>query len=192
MINRLFSYWAYGGAMAGVLLLLLAPLLVGRWSPALMFTFLLIPIYMLHQYEEHDNDRFRLFINALIGKGNEILSLAACFIINIPGVWGVIGTSLYLAWYVNVGLGLIAVYLVLVNAVAHIAHAILFRTYNPGLISAIFLFLPFGIYTLWQIQQAGGGTLLFNIIGLLVAIAFHIAMIIYAFWKRSLVLKSSI
>ena len=159
MLNRLYSYWVYGGALAGVLLILLAPLLVGSWPPALMFTFLLLPIYMFHQYEEHDDDRFRRFVNNLIGKGKEILSPAASFIINIPGVWGVMAISFYLAWYVNVGFGLIAVYLMLVNAVAHIAHAVIFRSYNPGLITAIFLFLPFGLYALWQIQQAGGGTL---------------------------------
>jgi hypothetical protein len=192
MLNRLYSYWVYGGALAGVLLVLLAPLLVGLWPTTLMFTFLLLPIYMLHQYEEHDDDRFRRFVNNLVGKGNEILSPAASFIINVPGVWGVMAISLYFAYYINVGFGLIAVYLVLVNAVAHVAHAIIFRSYNPGLITAIFLFLPFGLYTLWQIQQAGGGTPLFNIIGFLVAIVFHGAMILYALRKRSLVLKRSV
>jgi hypothetical protein len=81
---------------------------------------------------------------------------------------------------------------VLINGVAHIAHAIIFRSYNPGLISAIFLFFPFGLYTFWQIQQAGGGTLFFNGVGLLVAILFHGAMILYAFWKRNLLLKGSV
>lgn len=189
MINRLLSYWVYGGALSGVLLLLLAPLLVGLWPAALMFIFLLLPIYMLHQYEEHDNDRFRHFINTLIGKGKEILSPAAVFIINVPGVWGVIAGSLYLACYVNVGLGLIAVYLMLVNAIFHIAHAIIFRTYNPGLITAIFLFLPFSIYTLWQIQQAGGGTAWFNGIGILVAVAIHAVIIVYAFWRKRVLAK---
>jgi hypothetical protein len=192
MLNRLYSYWVYGGALAGVLLVLLAPLLVGLWPTALMFTFLLLPIYMFHQYEEHDDDRFRRFVNNLVGKGKEILSPAACFIINIPGVWGVIAISLYLACYINVGFGLIAVYLMLVNAVAHVVHAIIFRSYNPGLITAIFLFFPFGFYTLWQIQQAGGGTLLFNGIGFLVAIVLHDAMILYALRRRSLLLKRSV
>jgi hypothetical protein len=146
---------------------------------------------MFHQYEEHDNDRFRHFINTLIGKGGEILSPVASFIINVPGVWGVITISLYLAYYINIGFGLIAVYLVLVNGTAHIAHAIIFRSYNPGLITAIFLFLPLGFYTMWQIQQAGGETLLFNVIGFLVALAFHGAMILYALYKRSLVLTGN-
>ena len=64
MLNRLFCYWVYGGALAGVLLLLLAPVLVGGWPLVLVATFLHLPAYRLHQWEEHDGDRFRLFFNA--------------------------------------------------------------------------------------------------------------------------------
>ena len=79
-----------------------------------------MPIYLLHQYEEHDNDRFRLFFNATIGKGQDILSPDAVFITNVPGVWGVIGLTLYLASAVHIGFSLIAVYLVIVLSLIHI------------------------------------------------------------------------
>ncbi len=170
--------------MAGVLLLLLAPLLTASWPAALTATFLLLPIYMLHQYEEHDNDRFRIFFNATIGKGQDILSPAAVFITNVPGVWGVIGLTLYLAAAVHPGFSLIAVYLVIVNAIVHVAHALIFRCYNPGLGTALALFFPFGAYGLRQVQLAGGGAPLFHGVGILAAIGIHAAILIHVRRKQ--------
>lgn len=185
MVQRLYVYWVYGGMLAGVLLFALTPLLVGRWPVVFISLFLLLPMYMLHQYEEHDNDRFRKFVNTRIGSGQEILSSAVVFLINVPGVWGVLAIALYLAYDVHVGFGLIVVYLVLVNGVVHIAEGVFSRAYNPGLISAIILFIPGGSYTLWQIQQAGGGTLVFQTIGLSVALVIHAAIILYVVWRRN-------
>src|ERR1035438_3713045 len=95
-----------------------------NWSMALVAVFLQLPIYMLHQYEEHDNDRFRLFVNRVFGEGHEVLSDPAVFVINVPGVWGVNAASFYLASCVSLGYGLIAVYLTLVNGVVHVVVAV--------------------------------------------------------------------
>ena len=75
------------------------------------------------------------------------------FLINVPGVWGVIAVSLWLAVSVNIGFASIAVYLLLVNAVIHIAHAMFFRSYNPGLGTAILLFLPVGSLGVWKSSE---------------------------------------
>lgn len=179
MLQRLISYWVYGGALAGVLLLVLTPLLVAGWPPALAATFLLLPVYMLHQLEEHNGDRFRLFFNATIGKGRDVLSPAAVFITNVPGVWGVMAASLWLAKAVAPGFALIAVYLVLVNAVVHIIHAVIFRGYNPGLWTAVVLFLPLGGLALWLVQRSGAGSPGFHALGLTLAIAIHAAIIVH-------------
>ena len=184
MLKRLIDNWVYGGFLAGLLLLLLTPVIAHSWAPSLLATFLCLPIYMLHQYEEHDNDRFRIFVNQAIGKGREGLSPLAVFVINVPGVWGVIGLSVSLAAMVNVGLGLIAVYLIIVNAIAHIVHAAIFRRYNPGLGTAIGLFLPLGGYGLSAIQQAGGGTISLHLTGAAVAIGIHAAIIAHVTRKQ--------
>ncbi len=84
----------------------------------------------------------------------------------------------------DLGFALIAVYLALVNAAMHIAHAIVFRMYNAGLGSAILLFLPLGAYSLWQVQASGEGTLPFHAIGLFVAIGIHAAILVYCNFKR--------
>lgn len=178
MFARLICNWVYGGFLAGLLLLLLAPVLVHSWPASLVATFLCLPVYMIHQYEEHDNDRFRQFVNQQIGKG-EALTPLAVFIINVPGVWGVIGISLALAATVGVGFGLMAVYLLAVNGVIHIIHAVITRRYNPGLGTAIALFLPLGAYGIATIQRAGGGSSLMHAIGAGMAIAIHAAIVFH-------------
>ncbi len=178
MMHRLVINWVYGGFLAGLLLVLLAPLFIHAWPPALAAAFFCLPAYMLHQYEEHDNDRFRIFMNRILAGGRDALTLPAVFIINVPGVWGVIALSLWLAFRVNPGLALIAVYLPLLNALIHIAHAVIMRSYNPGLVSAIVLFLPVCAWCLYKIQQSGCGTLTMHAIGLGSALAIHAVIIV--------------
>lgn len=60
MMTRLFKYRVYGGFLAGIMILALMPLLADGWNTTFTAIFILLPIYMLHQYEEHDGDRFRL------------------------------------------------------------------------------------------------------------------------------------
>jgi len=59
MFERLIMHWVYGGALAGILLLIMFPLLTSSWSVPLTLTFFHLPMYMLHQYEEHDKDQKR-------------------------------------------------------------------------------------------------------------------------------------
>ena len=179
LLARLIHRWVYGGGLAGVLLLLLTPLLCAGWSPALTATFLLLPAYMLHQLEEHDRDRFRLFFNATIGQGHAVLSPRAVFLTNVPGVWGVIALSLYLATELSVGWALIAVDLVLVNAAVHLAHAIAFRRSNPGLVTAVLLFLPLGLSALALILRSGLSSPMQQGVSLAIAIGIHVAILLH-------------
>lgn len=182
-MGRLFASWVYGGFLAGVMMLALLPLLAHGWSPAFTALFLLLPIYMIHQYEEHDGDRFRLYVNRLVGHGAELLTPAAVFVINIGAVWALDVLTLYLARSVAIGLGLIAVYLMLVNAAVHIVGAIRSRSYNPGLITAVVLFLPFGGYAWWRVRP--WATAADHSIGLAVAFGVHALIVAYALRRRS-------
>lgn len=184
-MQRLFKYWTYGGFLAGIMILALLPLLAGGWSAPFTAIFLLLPVYMLHQYEEHDRDRFRLYINDMIGHGAEVLTPAAVFVINIGAVWLLDVVVIYLAWAVDLGLGLIAVYLMLINALVHIAGAIRARAYNPGLVTAVVLFLPFGLYAWWSIEGSGQATVADHLTGFVVGVAAHAAIVAYALRRRS-------
>jgi hypothetical protein len=171
--------WMYSGLIAALFLLAVVPLLAGAWSLALLLVYLHGPAYMLHQVEEHAGDRFRRFVNVHVGHGREALTTDAVVWINIPGVWGVNLAALYLAWFVEVGLGLIAVYLMLVNALTHIAAAAVLRRCNPGLVSAVVLFLPLSCWALWALARTPGVGALDHLIGLAVAVLIHVAIVVH-------------
>ena len=141
-----FQNWMYAGAVAGLFLLAVLPLFAASWSPALVAVFLMLPTYMVHQVEEHAGDRFRRFVNKRVAGVPNALTTPAVVLVNVPLLWGVDLVALYLARFVAVGWGLIAVYLVLVNAVVHVVGALALRAYNPGLVTAIAVFLPLGIW----------------------------------------------
>ncbi|WP_260740634.1 HXXEE domain-containing protein [Tunturiibacter lichenicola] len=178
MLTRLRDNWVYGGFLAALMLLALTPVLARDWSPGLLLIWLQLPIYMLHQYEEHDDDSFRRFVNTTIGGGKDVLSRFDVFVINIAGVWGVDTIAFWLAARVHLGLGLIAVYLSLVNSVGHCAQAVALRRYNPGLVSSILLFIPLGVATLWVLARTGEVTPTDHVIGLAAALVIHAGIIL--------------
>ena len=170
--------------MAGVMLLILLPVFSQNWPLLEILTFLHLPAYMLHQWEEHDADRFRLFVNKEIGQGREVLSPLAVFIINIPGVWGVLSATILLTHFVDPGFALIAVWVVLINGLAHFGQAIAMKRYNPGLMTAALFFLPQSLFTLKESWVTGAGTITFQIIGLAISLAIHAAIIWHVMRKR--------
>ena len=177
MMNRLVSYWVYGGFLAAFLLLGLMPTFTRSWDLDLILVFLQLPVYMLHQLEEHDDDRFRRFINDLIGGGRDVLTKGAVFVINVPGVWGVNLVSILLAFFLDLGFGLIGIYLTLINGLVHLAQALRLKRYNPGLITAVFLFLPVGGFALAAVIKSGTATVGYHLIGLGSAVAIHLAIV---------------
>jgi len=176
MLKRLVANWVYGGFLAGLLLLVITPILARDWPPALLATFLCLPAYMVHQYEEHDNDRFRKYLNKNFGKGREILSLPVVFLINVPGVWGVIAVSFWLAATLSPGFGLMAAYLLLLNFLIHVVSAVMLRGYNPGLVTAVLFFVPLGGYCIAAIQQSGSGSVWMHVTGVAAAVGIHAAI----------------
>ncbi|MEO8207262.1 MAG: HXXEE domain-containing protein, partial [Chthoniobacterales bacterium] len=136
-----------------------------------------LPLYMFHQFEEHYHDRFRSFVNQFIGHGLDVLTPEAAFVINSLGVWVYIFISLYLAIYCNLALGLIAIYLTLVNAVTHVMAALIGRRYNPGLVTAIFAFLPIGVWSAWVVSDASHATPSMHLLACGIAVLLHILII---------------
>lgn len=134
--------WPYAALFAAVSLAAIAPLWFATSGLVLGCVFVQLPIYLLHQWEEHRGDRFRLYINRVIGGGREALTPAATFWINALGVWLVDVAALYLAVFVDPALGLMAIYLPLLNSLGHVFPALIRREYNPGLWTTLGLFLP--------------------------------------------------
>ena len=165
----LVDHWVPGALFMGVVLLALTPLLAMSWELPLLLIFLHLPGYMVHQVEEHWGDRFRTYINEKVFGGVEALTPGGVLWINLPGVWGVNIVALYLAYFYDAGWALAAPYLMLVNAFAHLVNAMQTQEYNPGLATAVLIFLPLGLVSLYM----AGGAPLQHGIGVAVALAIH-------------------
>lgn len=183
LFDRISQNWVYGGALAGLLLLGLAPLLVAGWERAATLAYLALPVYMLHQLEEHDDDRFRRFVNAVIGHGHEVLSIAAVFWINIVGVWALLGAGIWAMALGGPGWAALAGWLLLVNGLLHVAQGIVLRRYNPGLVSAAMLFLPLGVMTLTAAWPLASATIFWS--SFAIALAVHLAIVAHVRRARS-------
>ena len=171
--------WPGAAAFCGIVLLGLFPVILPLAGLAVALVFLQMPLYMLHQIEEHSGDRFRLHINSVIGRGREVLTRPATFVINSLGVWGIDFVALYLAVFAGPGWGLMAIYLPLVNAVGHIGEGILRKGYNPGLWTAVFGFLPVAGGSLLIVSVRAGTTWVMQVTGLAVALLVHAAIIVH-------------
>lgn len=71
------------------------------------------------------------------------------------------------------------------NGVVHIANAIAFRHYNPGLYTGVAIFLPVGGYAVMRFHALGDGGAIWQAVGLLAAIALHVAIVVHVLKRRA-------
>jgi len=177
LVNR--WQWPYAGLFTAAFLTVLAPFVfhVAGWPLGLVY--LQLPIYMLHQYEEHAGDRFRKWVNDMIGHGREVLTPIATFWINSLLVWLLDLVALYLACFVDLSLGLIAIYLPMLNAFGHIVPAVIKKQYNPGLLTSVVLFLPVGLLSATVVSRAAGCDVQDHLLAFAVALGVHVTIIVH-------------
>jgi hypothetical protein len=180
VMHWLVDEWHWPGAalFTGVFLIALSPIVFSTAGTALALIYLQLPVYMFHQWEEHAGDKFRRYVNNHIAGGREALTPIATFWINSLGVWGIDFLGLYLAWYVKPSLGLMAIYLPLINSLGHVGPAIAGRAYNPGLWTSIALFLPIGGAGIYAVSTFGA-TWMEHLLGAGIAVSVHVAIIVH-------------
>jgi hypothetical protein len=172
--------WSRMALPFAVLILCSLPIFLTANNEYLILLYTLLPVYMIHQYEEHAHGRFVEFFNSTIGRGQKVLSKVSAFWLNILEVWLLFLVSFYLAKYVAAGFAFVPIYTVLVNGLTHVIASLALRRYNPGLYTTLLLFFPWGIFLLVYFNAATGYNLLFNVIGLLVGIIGHAIIVVYA------------
>jgi hypothetical protein len=171
--------WARASLPVAILLLLLSPFLyTGVGIEAFLVFLLLLPVYMIHQYEEHARGQFNRFVTQRIGRGTEVLGETEIFWINILAVWLLGLVVLYLTVYVSKVFALVAGYLTVVNGLLHVIIGVILRRHNPGFWSSLVLFLPIGFYTLWLCTSLDGAGPAGHGLAALVAIAVHAAIMV--------------
>ncbi|MBA3825949.1 MAG: HXXEE domain-containing protein [Ktedonobacterales bacterium] len=170
--------WSRSGVLIAAILGLLIPFFHAGMPLPTLLVFLHLPMYMVHQYEEHAHGAFKAYINREIGRGKEVLTDVAIFWINVGAVWLVDLGVIYLAAFVKPALGLMAIYLTIINGILHVVMALATRRYNPGLITSLLLFLPVGGFTLYLLGMATPLTWADHALGIGVALLIHLALVI--------------
>lgn len=179
MFARLAAHWVYGGAMFALVLLALTPLLRPALGEAGFLVLLTLPIYALHQFEEHENDRFLTFINTRVLPDRRGLTQVDCFWINVVGVWVLMAADVWLVEKSGeAGWGLFAAFLILINGLAHVIVTLRLRMANPGLWTGVILFLPFGLWSLFRLWPSATPTQISLSLG--IVILGHLAIIAWA------------
>jgi hypothetical protein len=190
MLTTLTANWqrlAPGLAVIGAVLWLF----FFRAAPASeqgMFAALFV-LYMVHQIEEHLwPGGFRQFTNAHIfqsGNDDWPVSMGGVALVNVGFVWLPLALAVLwpgpLRW-----VGLAWIGLTFVNAITHIIASLRFRVYNPGLVTAVLLFLPFTIWALaTQVANgmlSGGEVTLILLLGVLLHVP--VALVFLVPWLR--------
>lgn len=171
-----FAYlWPWLGAVFAVLLLGLlfgtglfrTPGVGTRWHDTAWLAVLGIPLYMIHQVEEHGVDlhgaayAFRGALCGQLGYPEAMvcpIPLSFITAVNVGSVWGATALAAILGRR-NRLLALSAYGIPLVNGVIHLAGAIRELDYNPGLLTGTLLFLPVSLWALHVGRQGGIGRL---------------------------------
>jgi hypothetical protein len=120
----------------------------------------------------------------MLGDGAPLLTRLDVFLINVPGVWGIYALVFTLAVTIHAGIGLIAAYTTLINALVHIAQAVRMRCYNPGLVTSIVLFVPSSIWAIRALFDSGIG---FHILGGAVGLAINELIVAHVFRRLHLI-----
>lgn len=156
---------ALGGAVFGLFAVCVARS-SGTRRPERLLMLLVLAVYMLHQFEEHGVDlegryfAFEATINGVLGPLLGCPANVPCpfdpqtlFLANSILVWWLVA-SVAAAGAGDGFADLMAVSMMTVNAAAHIGDAVAAGAYNPGLGSAVLLFLPVGIGgTIWIVRR---------------------------------------
>jgi hypothetical protein len=195
MLSRLAANWQKA-------LPLLSVLGIAAWialfrhdptSERALFAALLV-IYFMHQIEEHLwPGGFRQFTDARIfhsGDDNWPVNIDGVALVNTAYVWLPIGLAVAfpqaLRWVALAWVGL-----TLINGIIHVVSTLRLRIYNPGLVTAIVLFLPFTIYVL--VLEVERGALSGAEVGLiaLLGIVLHLPVaalfaVPFVLWRRRL------
>lgn len=139
------------------------PQYAARFRDPAWLLWLVTPIYMIHQFEEHGYDlfgnRFGFLASLCATLGHPSLSTCPAdawfiFAVNIPVIWvsgpicGLLGTRFPMAGATLYGVPA-------VNALAHIGPFLRTGRYNPGVLTSFLLFIPVCAWVLHQLYRQG-------------------------------------
>lgn len=181
-IKWLYKNWAKLCLILSIITTLIIFLVVKTNDIVLFLIFIQIPIYLLHQFEEHAwPGGFKNYVNKQIFKVSDTnypLNDISVFWVNIPIIWILMPLFAGLS-YINLFFGLWIPYFAVINSLTHVVAAIVKREYNPGLAVSVILGIPVGLYTLWIFYALINVPLMFTFLSILAAVLMHLILIIF-------------
>jgi hypothetical protein len=189
MISWLYKNWAKLCIILSIIVALIILLVVKTNNILLFLIWIQIPIYLLHQFEEHSwPGGFKKFVNKEIFNvevGEYPLNDTNIFWINVPIIWVLMPIFASLS-YINLFFGLWIPYFAVFNSLTHVIGAIVKRKYNPGLFVSLVLGIPVATYTLWLYYNLVNVPLIITLLSILAVLLLHIAIIIPAVRRSKL------
>jgi len=168
--------WAKLSIFLAIIVTVLIYIFVKPDNFVLFLIWIQLPIYLLHQFEEHNWNGFKNYINKAVFKvkeGDFPLNDKIIFWVNIPIVWILIPIFAGLS-SVNIMYGLWIPYFAVFNSLTHVIVSIRNREYNPGLIVSLILGIPVGIYALFIFYSYIQVPVLISILSIFFAILLHV------------------
>ncbi|MCJ7734612.1 MAG: HXXEE domain-containing protein [Anaerolineales bacterium] len=150
--------WQKTGVIVSLFLTIYLVVIVLPKSTLLFALLMSTPLYMLHEIDEYIfPGKFAQFMNQNIYKTDPETGLVdtnAIFVINMV-VW--IAMPLYSLWAVtDLTQAAWMPYFYIFQAVLHLILGIVGKRFlNPGMVSAWLVHVPWGIWTIWLLVQAG-------------------------------------
>lgn len=157
-------------------------------SEAMFWALINIPLYLLHQTEEHYwPGGFKNYINRVVNKlpeGEEMLTDVKVFWINILFVW--VAFLIFGALsFIDIGFGMLIIIFSIMNCFTHIVEAIKQKEWNPGLVMASLQFM-ISIYAAYFVITYGLTNTVFWLIGTIVfSIIVHVILFKTAMTKKT-------
>ncbi|MGZ7067486.1 MAG: HXXEE domain-containing protein [Methanobacterium sp.] len=181
MSNWLYKNWAKLSIFIAIILALLIYFFIKTENIVLFLIWIQIPIYLLHQFEEHTWNGFKNYINKKVfnvEEGEFPLNDRNIFWINIPIVWIMMPVFAGLSSF-NVMFGLWIPYFAVFNSLSHVIFSLRNREYNPGLIVSLILGIPVGIYALIIFYSYISVPAIISILSILFALLLHVIIFGY-------------
>ena len=185
MMTWLYKNWAKLSGLIALIITIIILIYVKLENLVLFLIWLQIPIYLLHQYEEHARNGFKYYINKKVFKvkeGEYPLNDENIFWINIPIIWIIMPIFAGLSSF-NLMFGLWIPYFAVFNSLSHVVFSLRNLEYNPGLIVSLLLGIPVGIYTLLIFYRYISVPLIISIISIFIALLLH--LMIFGYIRRN-------
>ena len=185
MINWFYDNWAKLSLFLAVITAVLIYIFINPLNLPLFLIWMQLPIYLLHQFEEHNWNGFKNYVNRNVFKvkeGDFPLNDKIIFWVNIPAVWILIPIFSALS-SVNIMFGLWIPYFAVFNSLSHVIVSVRNREYNPGLLVSLILGIPAGIYALIIFYSYINVPALISVISILFAVVLHI--IVFGIIRRN-------